>query len=382
MRRLLLILAVLLCSAVAAWGEPPEIILESAKYTETSQDVDLNAITPYKEMLFTFLFNTPGNTVYLDVNIATGARNEAQTHTLTATGQLRHSARFSLISLEDGHITLTARNTAGESSTFTQAMRAIEGTPPEGINHIRVNLIPSEIRLGVGEQLEVTASGDPEITIFNDGFWEIVDTTIAEVNSDFPFFAYVRGLQDGETTLKYTVHDRIQDIYGTATAKVIVGDAPAITHSAPVISLSSAKYQDTGGDADLDAIIPGRQVALVFNIEDEGDSVAVNYSIETPSRRNIGGHTLSEKPFKLEDWILLYSFETGSIRIAVSNGIGQEATFERVIKAVKGVPAPTPQNQPDNKIETDGGGGGCNNGFFGLAILAAIILKKRAGKNQ
>ena len=377
MRRLLLILAVLLCSAIAAWGEPPEIILESAKYTETSQDVDLNAITPYKEMLFTFLFNTPENMVYLDVNIATGTRNEAQTHTITATGQLRHGARFSLISLEDGHITLTARNTAGESSTFTQAMRAIEGTPPEEASQIRVNLIPSEIRLGVGEQLEITASGDPEITIFNDGFWEIADTTIAEVDSDFPFSAYVRGLQDGETTLKYTVHDRIQDIYGTATAKVIVGEPLAAPLPDPVISLSSAKYQDTGEGADLDAIIPGRQVALVFDIEDYGDEIAVNYSIGTPSRRNTGGHTLSEKPFRFENWILLYSLETGSIIITVSNEIGMEATFEREIRAVAGTPAPVQPDPSNSGNKTDGGGGGCNGGFLGLAILAAIALRRR-----
>lgn len=377
MRRLLLILTVLLCSAVAAWGEPPEIILESAKYTETSQDVDINAITPYKEMLFTFLFNTPENTVDLDVDITTGMRSETQTHTITATGQLRHGVRFSLMSLEDGHITLTARNTAGGASTFTQAMRAIEGTPPENTSHIKVELIPSEIRLEPGDQIQVTASGDPEITIFNEGTWEIEDTTIATVDNDFPHFAHVVGIRNGETSLRYTVHDRIQDIYGTATAKVIVGEPLAAPLPDPVISLSSAKYQDTGEDADLDAIIPGRQVALVFDIEDYGDEIAVNYSIGTPSRRNTGGHTLSEKPFRFENWILLYSLETGSIMITVSNEIGMEATFEREIRAVAGMPAPVQPDPSNSENKTDGGGGGCNGGFLGLAILAAIALRRR-----
>ena len=223
MRRLFLALVVLVCSVAAAWGAPPEIVLESARYAGTSQDVDFEAIVPYQKMLLTFTFNTIESMIFLDVNIVTGARRDTSTITITGIGELKHGAQFELMSLEEGSITLTARNTAGEASTFTQVMKAIEGTPPENQDYIKVELNPSEIRLKRGEQIRVTASGDPEITIFNEGTWEIEDTTIATVDSDFPDIAYVLGQGNGETTLKYTVRDRFTDAYGTATAKVIVG---------------------------------------------------------------------------------------------------------------------------------------------------------------
>jgi len=223
MRRIFLAVALLLAWVAAACGAPPEIVLESARYAGTSQDVDFDAIVPYQKMLLTFTFNTTESVIFLDVNIVTGARRDASTITITAIGGLKHGAQFELMSLEEGSITLTARNITGESSTFTQTMKAIEGTPPENQDYIKVELNPSEIRLKRGEQIRVTASGDPEITIFNEGTWEIEDTTIATVDSDFPDIAYVLGQGNGETTLKYTVHDRFTDAYGTATAKVIVG---------------------------------------------------------------------------------------------------------------------------------------------------------------
>lgn len=306
MKRLFLALVVLMCSVVAAWGAPPEIILESAIYTETSQDVDFEAIAPYKNMLLTFIFNTTENAIFLDVNIETGARTDARTVTITGIGELRHGMQFELMSLEEGSITLTARNSAGESSTFTRHIKAIEWTPPENTNYIKVELIPSEIRLEVGDQIRVTASGDPEITIFNEATWEIEDTTIATVDSDFPHIAYVRGHSNGETTLKYTVHDRFTDAYGTTTAKVIVRTTPATPATPNTPATPSTPTTP--------------------------DSTVTPNTPETPNTPDTPTPPTPDNPV-------------------------------------------TPQT-PDRKEDTGGSGGGCNAGFLGLAVLAALAMKK------
>ena len=362
MRRIFLAVALLLAWVAAAWGAPPpEIVLESARYTKTSQDVDFDAIVPYQKMLLTFTFNTNESVIFLDVNIVTGARRDASTITITAIGGLKHGAQFELMSLEEGSITLTARNITGESSTFTQTMKAIEGTPPEETEAIKVKLTPSEIRLNVGEQIEVTASGDPEITIFNDATWEIDNKSVASVEGDFPFFAYVRGIQNGETLLKYTVHDRIQDTYGTATAKVIVG------------TVTPPASQDVTPPASQDITPPASQ-----DITPQG-SITLNKDI---LQLYVGqSETLTATVTGYQAPVIWGTSDTAIA--TVSNGTVNAIAFgDAIITARAGDNVASCNvfvRLPDTKGEPDSGGsgGGCNAGFLGLAALAAMAMKKR-----
>lgn len=353
MKRLFLALVIWVCSVAAAWGAPPEIVLESARYTKTSQDVDFDAIVPYQKMLLTFTFNTTESVIFLDVNIVTGARRDASTITITAIGGLKHGAQFELMSLEEGSITLTARNITGESSTFTQTMKAIEGTPPEETEAIKVQLTPSEIRLNVGEQIEVTASGDPEITIFNDATWEIDNTSVASVEGDFPFFAYVRGIQNGETLLKYTVHDRIQDTYGTATAKVIVGATtpPASQDVTPPASQDITPQGSIMLNKDILQLYVGQSETLTATVT--GYQAPVIWGTSDATIATVNNGTVNA-----------IAFGDAIITARAGDNVASCNVFVRL---------------PDTKGEPDsgGGGGGCNAGFLGLAALAALAMKKR-----
>jgi hypothetical protein len=140
--------------------------------------------------------------------------------------------------------------------------------------------------------------------------------------------------------------------------------------------LFEASYTDTGLEADISAIEPGRQVQFTYGLGETPVTQPVKYSLDLVTYigsdiRHIDGSSGTWVDLDRER-SLFHTFvkgEHGEIKFTVSDANNNRGEDKRTLQATGAPDTPTPPVNPPN--EGGSGGGGCNVSF---TVFAAVAL--------
>ena len=411
MKRLFLALVVLTCSVVAAWGALPTVTLE-AKYTDTGATIDIANIVPYREVEFKWL--TVADTTSITYNaFVHGQINGNVVHNIheqgtisTNTSPIPYSLKVTFQSLEEGEISFFPKDANDMTGASQHNFKAVYGTPPvisvTGVKIGEDNILsaPSEsmeIELDMdwnrGKTLKVTI--EPENATNKNVTWTSNNETVATVNN-----GRIEAQGPGEATI--TVNTEDGGFTATCKVKVTRDGATSITLDQSsmfmtvgderLISVSSntflRDYQKTKAELSVPDVVrveKNNYSEMVFTVT----AIKAGETILTVSTEGANGDTIkatcaitvtaATTPATPE------TPATPNTPATPSTPTTPDSTVTPNTPETPNTPdtptPPTPDNPvtpqtPDRKEDTGGSGGGCNAGFLGLAVLAALAMKK------